>query len=179
MFLWERTWTRIAFYKSQISRFSRVGIAATEKLNPNQTSFRIISSTITGALTPATDPKQAPFKTEKQENCFSGGERPPFQQACPKISPNLGALPTKCSSLHCVRHPRLAQVKTDGIPGTSCRLKPDFTFQESFISSQNLLMVLTNNPSDPHLVPQAQRFRGLRGSVIQGLISLCFGSGPL
>lgn len=71
-----------------------MGSAAPEKLNPNQTSFKMISSTITGALSSATNPRKAFFFVkEKRENC--GGELPPFRQTSLKISPKLGALPTK------------------------------------------------------------------------------------
>lgn len=43
---------------------------------------------------------------------------------------NLAPSQPKNSRLGSLHHPRLAQVKTDGIPETSCRLKPDFTLSE-------------------------------------------------
>lgn len=40
MFLWETKWTRVPFYKSQISKSTWVGSGTLKNLNPNQTSLK-------------------------------------------------------------------------------------------------------------------------------------------
>lgn len=70
----------------------------------------------------------------KWENCLKWRGMSTIK-TCQKISPKLGAIPTKNSCFRNLHHPRLAHVKTDGIPGTSCRLKPDFTLSEFYFFS--------------------------------------------
>lgn len=149
------------------ARSSRVGNASPEKLNPDQTSFKMISPTVTGALATASGPIFQVRKLPEVE-----GNVHHFHRQARKFLQNLAPPQPKTPASACLRHPRLAQVKTDGIPGTSCRLQPDFTLSEFYFlfPSQELLIILTNHLSVPGECGWGCGFRwGVRWSSLNAI----------